>query len=117
MTMNKKILAITPIACTMLYLLLGFTVKGNAWWWGLCIFLLIPAMPYILRIKKIRFTVPFIITITYIVMCVVGEIFSVHLWHPGWLIFFLIPIIEILRTPTKDKAKKIKDDDNVYEAR
>ena len=124
--MNKKIMAITPFVVTMIYLLLGFIVGGSAWGYGVLLFLLIPLMPYVLRIKKIStISVSLAVTITYLAMCLTAQlIFHTSIWHPGWLIFFLVPIIEILKTPSKDDSAKKDtsksdddDDDETYEAK
>lgn len=125
--MNKKILAITPFVVTLIYLLLGFIVGGSAWAYGVLLFLLIPIMPYVLRIKKIStISVSLAVTIIYLIMCLTAQlVFNTSIWHPGWLIFFLVPIIEILKAPSKeasaqknkDEDKDDEDDDDVYEAK
>ena len=69
MNFKKKVLAVTPICCLFVYLLLGFTVGkeyGSIWWWGLFIFLLVPIMPYLFGQKKIVLSVSFVITIIYL---------------------------------------------------
>ena len=115
MSVNKKILAITPLACVIIYLLLGFLLGGMAWAWGLFIFLLVPLMPYILRTKKLRISTTFVIVLIYLIVCFVGETLDKHIWHPMWIIFLLIPIIEILRVPTKKENKKSDNSsDTVY---
>lgn len=121
--MKKKIIEITPIVCLMAYLLLGFTVGGKAWGVGICIFLICPIMPYLLGKRKFVLTAPIAVTAIYVVMCWVGMAFGASLWHPGWIIFLLIPIIEIIKSPSKDNKETKKknsyedDDDDVYEAK
>lgn len=107
MKFSKKIIAITPMVCLIAYLLMGFLIGGVAWAWGLCVFVLCPIMPYLVKEKKLTLSVSFVITLIYVVGCLIGEAFGLHLWHPGWLIFLFIPIIHILLIPsTPEKIVK-----------
>ena len=93
MSFRAKIMSITPIVCLAVYLTLGFVF--GVWRATWLIFLLIPIMPYLLRYKKFRLSVPIVVVAGYIVLGLYGY------WHPGWLILFLIPIIEILLKPSE----------------
>ncbi|MDD3192012.1 MAG: hypothetical protein PHP41_04605 [Bacilli bacterium] len=94
MTFRAKIMAITPMICTIAFLAFGFL--WDKWHPGWMIFFLIPIMPFLLGYKKIKFTVPLVILIVYLILG-----FGFEAWHPGWIVFLLIPVIQILITPTK----------------
>lgn len=115
MSFNKKIIAITPMVCLIIYLTLGFVLQNSWWGWGLFIFLLVPLMPYILRIKKFHLSVPFAITLIYLSSCFIAQALGKSIWHPMWIIFLFIPVIEILKTPGPKKSKINKKDDNETE--
>jgi len=132
MSFKSKILAITPMVCLFLYLLIGFTIgkeNPSAWGWSLFIFLLVPAMPYLVGTKKIVITVSLGVTIIYVIGCLLIQfVFEKAIWHPAWIIFLLIPVIKILSLPNKaenvkkeNKNKETKenekDDDKVYLAK
>lgn len=104
MSLRSKLRAITPLACTAIYLFLGF--EFELWVLGLMVFLLVPLMPVLLGYRKLRISVGLVITIIYLIMG-----FGFKYWHPGWIIFFLIPIIHILITPQKNKWMKYKKDE------
>lgn len=93
-TVRGKIISITPIVCTIVFLLLGF-LKG-LWHPGWVVFLLIPIVPILLNIfsgkrKGFRALLILLIIASYFVM---GTVW--HLWHPGWIVFLLIPIVSII---------------------
>ena len=62
MTFRNRLIAVTPMVCVFVYLLLGFV-------WGL--------------------------------------------WHPGWIIFLLIPIITTLIGSEKSKKENKKEKDYI----
>lgn len=122
MNFKKKVLAVTPICCLFVYLLLGFTVGkeyGSIWWWGLFIFLLVPIMPYLIGQKKIVLSVSFVITVIYLFIGFVSTfVFDRPLWHPAWIIFLLIPVFEILLNRNdKDDKDDDDEDDDTYDAK
>ena len=127
MTTKRKILAITPICCTIAYLLIGFLIGGSAWGYGITVYLLVPLMPYLIGLKKIVISVTLVITCIYVFGCLIAMHFGLNIWHPAWVIFLLIPIIHILKVPSKkDEGKEKKetvvveevdDEDKVYEAK
>ncbi|CCV64609.1 conserved hypothetical protein [Alteracholeplasma palmae J233] len=84
-----RIIAATPMISILLFLILGFFF--NLWHPGWIVFLLVPAMPFILGLKKITASYSLLCLIIYIVL---GVVFN--LWHPGWIIFLLVPILNIL---------------------
>ena len=93
-SIRGKIVAITPILCTIIYLLLGF-LKG-VWHPTWLIFLLIPVVPLVLKIFSGRRSalIGFLELLVIIAYLILGFIYDC--WHPGWIIFLLMPIIGIL---------------------
>ena len=91
---SGKIVAVTPILCTLIYLFCGFVFQ--IWHPTWVIFLLIPIVPIICDVftKRGRGQVISLITVLVIIGYFVLGIYGY--WHPGWLIFFLIPIFSIL---------------------
>lgn len=106
MSFKKRLLAVTPMICVFLYLLLGFV--WGLWHPGWLIFLLIPIMPYLVGNKKLKFSIPLVVTIIYLIMG-----FGWGLWHPGWIIFLLIPIITTLIGNDNEKKNKKKTEDYI----
>ncbi len=100
MNMKKKIMAVTPLCCLIVFLLLGFI--WNLWHPGWLVFIMIPIMPFLLGFKKIKISIPLVIIIIYLILGLAW-----NLWHPGWIVLLLIPVLEILLKP----RKKDKDDD------
>ncbi len=86
---KKRIIAVTPLLSLIIFLALGFYF--DLWNPGWMIFLLIPTMPFLLGVKKIRITYSVICIITYLI---IG--FGFGGWHPAWIIFLTIPVFEIL---------------------
>jgi hypothetical protein len=109
MKIREKIVAITPFICLIAFVLIGYyTGKWHPAW---TVFILIPLMPFLVGLQKIRITYPLFILIVYIVL---GIIFKDKWWHPGWVIFLTIPVYYILFGNFKNKEKKsfkIKYDD------
>jgi hypothetical protein len=50
-------------------------------------------MPIILGVKKLRISYTLIVIVAYILM---GVFWPDYGWHPGWIIFITIPIVNIL---------------------
>ena len=68
-------------------------------------FPLIPVMPYLIGKKKFKVSIPFVITIIYLIMGI-----GWGLWHPGWIIFLLVPVITTLIGSDNKKEKKSKEE-------
>lgn len=106
---QRRVVAATPLIALLAFLALGFI--GDLWHPGWLVFLLIPIVPFLVGLKQIRLTFPFVILVTYIIIGLLGY------WHPGWLIFLLVPIQNILFPPksikgfveTKTKQKDYMD--------
>ena len=103
MSFKNRLLAVMPMICLFIYLLLGFV--WGLWHPGWLIFLLIPVMPYLISKKKFKVSIPFVITIIYLIMGI-----GWGLWHPGWIIFLLVPVITTLIGSDKKKEKKSKEE-------
>lgn len=96
MNMKHRIIDATPLITLFIFLLLGFIGKemGENWWkFAWLVFLLIPLMPIILGVKKLRISYTLIVIVAYILM---GVFWPDYGWHPGWIIFLTIPIVNIL---------------------
>jgi len=87
---------IYTLIIVIIYLILGFSLKDGTGWknyWFL--FILIPVLPSLFNsIKEKRmsnFAFPLLVASIY---CALGMNFNI--WHPLWIIFFLIPIFYII---------------------
>ena len=86
-----------PVLCALIYLFLGFV--WNLWHPGWIVFLTIPIY---YAFEGCRYTVGSMKTALkaawpvccLVIFLVLGSIWG--LWHPGWLIFLTVPIIETL---------------------
>ena len=105
MTIKNKIIAATPFISLIIFLLMGYI--WGLWHPGWLAFLLIPIVPVLLGVKKIKHIYPFICGVLYLLM---GFIWG--LWHPGWIIFLTIPIFSIFTH--KSKRIRIDDDDEIH---
>ncbi len=97
MPASEKVVALTPIVCTIAYIIMG--VAANLWHPGWLVFLLVPVMAIVADTmndgeKHIMTAIsPFL---AFIVFFLLG--FSQGLWHPGWLVFFIIPVFAIVNS-------------------
>ena len=85
------------LAYLVIYLVLGFTVAGF-WAYGWPGFILPPAIGSIFtaigRKKFTEFLLPVVCAYLY---CQLGM--SIDFWHPGWVIFFAIPVFYMVFGP------------------
>jgi hypothetical protein len=101
---STKIIALMPFLCTMAFFALGFSPL-HAWHPGWMVFLLIPVSAIVLNMggRNSRHLLtalsPFIAVGAYMWL----GFGPLHAWHPGWLVFFLIPVIAILSS-AKDRG-------------
>lgn len=88
---KDKIMRITPLLVTAIYLFCGF--QYNLWHPLWALFFLIPLVFTLLYSKRFLSMsgIVLLIICTYLF---IG--FYWNIWHPSWLIFFLIPISGIL---------------------
>lgn len=107
MNFKRKIMGVlTPLTIFFYLTICCLCVKfdwtdRSIWWKMLPIFVLNLVVPIILGFKKIKFSIPLVITIIYITMGFISSYLGFPLWHPGWTIFLLIPVIEIIVKPSK----------------
>lgn len=111
MNWKKKIVAITPFVCVIIFVILFELGYAHPGW---LVFLLIPIMPFLVGVKHIRFSYALIVAIVY---AVVG--FTTDFpwrWHPGWLIFLTIPIYHILFNQKDKEEIKVekKNEDETF---
>lgn len=109
-----SITGLVALLATVAFLIIGFTVPGS---WGLAwvVFLLIPITGTIVDIAKnkngwagkVTGLVALLCVITYMILGFLGKpLFGRALWHPGWIIFFAIPITgTIVKMATAGKAE------------
>ena len=86
---KAKIIAVTPIICTIVYLLIGFLTQ--VWHPTWAIYFLVILIPMILSDDALYSIYPVACSVIYLL---VGLIFN--LWHPTWIIFLTIPVYYIL---------------------
>lgn len=102
MSLKRRILIATAPFSLFLYLSVCFlsiefgNFDGKIWLYALPIFLLNGIIPVLLGFKKLTFSVSFVITILYLILGFVSTAMNHPLWHPGWVIFLLIPVIHAL---------------------
>jgi hypothetical protein len=106
--MNKRnsiagsIVGLVALLCVVTFLIIGFSTE--IWHPTWMVFLLIPVTSLIvdLAVKRdlhgrVTGVVSLLCVLAYLVMGFLGEQLVGHaLWHPGWIIFFAIPISGIL---------------------
>lgn len=126
MTEKKKMLILKLTFPTTLFIYVSVSAvlpflsvcDNSIWYKALPIFLLNVIVPFFLG--KIKVNAACLITFIYVALGLVSTAFNYPLWHPGWVIFFIIPIIEVFRYEKKDKKKRFtvtfdrkpkKDDD------
>lgn len=92
---SSKFIALTPFIALSIFFVVGFTIPG-AWMYAWLAFLLIPMSAIITQgpkpiLLKLTALSPFIALIIFFL--ILGPL---NLWHPGWVIFLIIPGIGIL---------------------
>lgn len=112
MSFKQKVMAILGPLTVFLYLTVCFLFRkfdwsdGSIWWKMLPIFALNIIVPIVMGLWKIKFSVPLVITILYLLLGFISSYLGYPLWHPGWTIFLLIPVIEVILKPTKEKKQR-----------
>lgn len=93
--LKRKIVSVTPLVSTLVFLLLGFI--WEAWHPGWIVFLSIPIVGTIEKITRKNMKAK-ITSLTFLFCLITFFIlgFAWGAWHPGWLVFFLIPIVSTL---------------------
>lgn len=110
---REKFVAASFFIALIAFILLKHYLKENtalAW----LAFLLVPLAPVMVGLEKISISYSLFITIVYLVLG-----FTMHWWHPGWVLFLTIPIFYIFFPKGINSIIKINvsdddDDDTVY---
>ena len=90
------IISLTALLSAFVFLYIGFVL--HTWHPTWLIFISIPIVSSIVEIatkRSVKNAIPAIVSI----ICVVSYLylgFFLGLWHPGWLIFFAIPVVQII---------------------
>lgn len=96
-TVGGQIVSLTALLAAAVFLILGFT-QGN-WHIAWVVFLAIPIVSIIVDIVANRKDASGKVTGIVSLLCVAVYMlmgFRWGLWHPGWIIFFAIPISGVL---------------------
>lgn len=103
-----KMCAASALISTIAYVLIGYYT--NCWTWTIFIFLLVPLMPFLVGLKKLKLSYDFLVVIIYLVLG-----FAFDGWHPWWVLFLTIPIYHIFLDDIlrKRKNKKEKEKEEV----
>ena len=99
MNARKKIIAITPMLTTIIYLAIGFIY--GIWHPTWVIFFAIPIVSTVLNLKFGKGVYPLLCGLAYVVVGITWGI-----WHPTWLIFLTIPIFYTLAGKSGRGSKK-----------
>ncbi len=103
-TISGSIVGLIALLVTVAFLIIGFAIPG-AWSVAWLLFLIIPIVAIIMDIiknrgdweGKVTGIVALFCTVAYLLMGFLGEeLFGQALWHPGWIIFFAIPITSVI---------------------
>jgi len=90
--MKQRVIAATPLISIFLFLVSGFVLEN--WWLGATFFLLNP-LSWVLFTgdtkRRINQSMPFITLLIFLWLA-----FGFDLAHPGWVVFFAIPISDTI---------------------
>ncbi|MCR5741045.1 MAG: VIT1/CCC1 transporter family protein [Gammaproteobacteria bacterium] len=79
----------------LVFFILGFYLQDRgvryAYLWSALSFGLVPILPFVLGLERIRIFFPAVVLIIYLVLG-----FTINGWNPWWALFFLIPIYYII---------------------
>lgn len=91
------IISLTALLSTVLFLYIGFVM--HTWHPTWLIFISVPIVSAIVDVFTNKRHVVAAISAIISIGCILAYLymgFRLNLWHPGWLIFFAIPITHIL---------------------
>ena len=78
------------------YVILGSVLGNSAWSTAWPMFFLPGILPSVVEAKHHKriaiLNFPFLILMIYLFMGMIGNLYAINLWHPYWVLFFLIPI-------------------------
>ena len=86
---REKFVAASFFLALITFVLLKHYLKENDGYAWLA-FLLVPLAPVMMGLKKITISYSLFITVLYLVLG-----FTMHWWHPGWVLFLTIPVFYI----------------------
>ena len=108
-----------PLLVAIVYVALGFLVEGM-WAFGWVFFLTVPLYYSIVEAfskKKLsKFGISSLVTFIYLGLSmghvVYPSVFPFSFWHPGWLIFLIIPLWYAFVDITKHRKHDFEDDED-----
>ena len=106
--MAGLVTGLTALLCVACFFVLGFTL--GIWHIAWLVFLLIPVTSIIANLTAKKKDVAGAVTGLVALLCVVAYAligFKYGLWHPGWLVFLLIPITGIIFDLIKGKPDSV----------
>ena len=118
MDFRKKLCAATFFIVVILHVVLGyllhhFTGSPDGYYYGFLLYILVPAMPFLVGLKQIHISYEFAILVLYFTICLSVQLTtkntesgSVYLWHPLWVMFLTIPIYHIFKTKPRGEINK-----------
>ena len=110
MDFRKKLCAATFFLVVIAHVILGYTLKqvygsNDGYTYGFLLYILVPAMPFLVGLKKIHISYEFAILVIYFTICISVQIATknlesgqIFLWHPLWVLFLTIPVYHIFVT-------------------
>ena len=110
MDFRKRLCAATLFLVIIAHVLLGFALKeiyasNDGYTYGFLLYILVPAMPFLVGLKKIQISYEFAILVIYFTICISVQVATkaletgpVYLWHPLWVLFLTIPVYHIFST-------------------
>ncbi len=105
-----SIVGLVSLLAAFAFLFIGFT--QGIWHPTWLVFLLIPIVSMITDIATKKKDPVALVSSIISTLCVIGYLFMgffYHLWHPGWLIFFAIPISSIIAKMFTGDTKQEKN--------
>ncbi len=112
-TIGGSIIGLVSLLATFVFLFIGFTqgIWSPTW----LVFLSIPFVSIIVDIFTKRKDIVAMVSGIVSFLCAAVYLylgFVLHLWHPGWLIFFAVPISGIIVKMFVGEAKAEQKDDD-----
>ncbi|MBE6143510.1 MAG: hypothetical protein E7177_05970 [Erysipelotrichaceae bacterium] len=118
MDFRKKLCAATFFLVVIAHMILGYTLKhftgsSDGYWYGFLLYILVPAMPFLVGLKKIKISFEFAIAVIYFTICISVQVATkgaeggqIFLWHPLWVLFLLIPVYHIFVTKPRGNIEE-----------
>ena len=109
MDFRKILCAATFFLVIFAHMLLGFTLKevtgsNEGYTYGFFLYILVPAMPFLVGLKRIHISYEFAILVLYFTICIAVQMTTknlesgqIKLWHPLWVMLLRIPVYHIFK--------------------